>query len=206
MKFKTEQEKFWAGEFGNNYIHRNKDEQSVVANVVLFSQILKLIPDVKSIAELGCNIGLNLQALKQINPKFSLCGYEINKMAAEKASNLNIAKIFNKTIVEKLSSKTRFDITLSKGVLIHINPEELQSVYDNLYRLSKKYIVICEYYNPTPVVVNYRGNDDKLFKRDFAGDMLDRYNLDLVDYGFVYRRDAYFPQDDLTWFLLKKKD
>jgi hypothetical protein len=27
MTFKTEQEKFWAGEFGNEYINRNQGEQ-----------------------------------------------------------------------------------------------------------------------------------------------------------------------------------
>jgi len=44
-----------------------------------------------------------------------------------------------------------------------------------------------------------------LFKRDFAGEMLDRYPaLKLLDYGFVYRRDPLFPQDDMTWFLLEK--
>lgn len=45
-----------------------------------------------------------------------------------------------------------------------------------------------------------------LFKRDFAGEMLEKYqDLQLVDYGFVYHGDANFPQDDLTWFLLEKQ-
>lgn len=35
--------------------------------------------------------------------------------------------------------------------------------------------------------------------------MLDRYSdLELVDYGFQYRRDSNFRADDSTWFLLKK--
>ena len=35
--------------------------------------------------------------------------------------------------------------------------------------------------------------------------MLDRYSdLKLVDYGFVYRRDPNFRQDDATWFLMEK--
>ena len=29
-------------------------------------------------------------------------------------------------------------------------------------------------------------------------------SLKLLDYGFVYHKDLSFPQDDLTWFLLKK--
>ncbi len=61
--------------------------------------------------------------------------------------------------------------------------------------------MVAEYYNPTPVAISYRGHNDRLFKRDFAGELLDLYpQLQLVDYGFVYRRDPSFPQDDLTWF------
>jgi hypothetical protein len=56
-----------------------------------------------------------------------------------------------------------------------------------------------------PVSVNYRGNTDRLFKRDFAGEMLDRFkDLRLLDYGFSYHRDNNFPQDDINWFLLEK--
>ena len=89
--------------------------------------------------------------------------------------------------------------------MIHINPDELNNVYDKLYKTAEKYICIAEYYNPTPVEVNYRGYKNKLFKRDFAGEMLDKYkDLELVDYGFCYSRDTCFPMDDVTWFLLKK--
>ncbi len=55
------------------------------------------------------------------------------------------------------------------------------------------------------VPLDYRGLSNKLFKRDFAGEMLDKYpDLQLVDYGFVYHNDNSFPQDDINWFLLKK--
>jgi spore coat polysaccharide biosynthesis protein SpsF len=94
---------------------------------------------------------------------------------------------------------------LIKGVLIHINPESLQKVYQNMYKASSKYICICEYYNPVPVTVNYRGHTDKLFKRDFASEIMDKYSdLKLVDYGFVWHRDNTFPIGDVTWFLLEK--
>ena len=204
MTYKTEQENFWAGEFGNEYNGRNRGEQLITANVVLFSKILRAAPGVKSLVELGCNIGLNLRALNRINPKFDLCGYEINKMAAEEARALDVAKIIEGTIINPLPLKSQYDVSFTKGVLIHINPAELSIVYENLYSCSKRYIFVCEYYNPTPVVVKYRGNEDRLFKRDFAGELIDTYNMRLIDYGFVYHRDIYFPQDDATWFLLEK--
>ena len=206
MTFKTEQENFWAGEFGNDYINRNQGEELITSKSVLFGQILRAAPNVKSIVELGCNIGLNLQALNRINNNFELCGYEINKTAAQKSRDLHIADIVDGTILDAIPADKKYDVSFTKGVLIHINPDELHRVYENLYNLSKKYIVVCEYYNPSPVVVKYRGNEDRLFKRDFAGELIDKYNLNLIDYGFTYHRDNYFPQDDITWFLLEKQD
>ena len=93
----------------------------------------------------------------------------------------------------------------TKGVLIHISPDYLPHVYDLLFEASNRYICIIEYYNPTPVEMTYRGHRGKLFKRDFAGEILDRYkDLILASYGFVYHRDNNFPQDDINWFLLEK--
>ncbi len=49
------------------------------------------------------------------------------------------------------------------------------------------------------------GYKEKLFKRDFAGELLDTFSdLQLLDYGFCYHRGPNFPQDDANWFLLKK--
>jgi spore coat polysaccharide biosynthesis protein SpsF len=63
--------------------------------------------------------------------------------------------------------------------------------------------LIAEYFNPSPVSIDYRGESEKLFKRDFAGEMLDSIpSLGLVDYGFVWSRGS-FPQDDITWFLME---
>ena len=206
MTFKTEQENFWAGDFGNEYNTRNQGEELVTSNVVLFGKILKAASNIESVVELGCNIGLNLKALNRIKNTFELCGYEINKTAAIKARNLNIANVIDGTILDVLPTDKKYDLCFTKGVLIHINPNEIHKVYDNMFNLSRRYIAICEYYNPSPITVKYRDNEEKLFKRDFAGDLIDKYNLRLIDYGFIYHRDNYFPQDDCTWFLLEKQD
>ena len=81
----------------------------------------------------------------------------------------------------------------------------LPTAYERLYAGSSRFILVAEYYSPKPVSVPYRGHNDCLFKRDFAGEMLERYaDLSLIDYKFVYRRDPKFPQDDISWFLMKK--
>jgi len=202
--FKTPQEEFWFSAFGDEYSKRVSDDRIVLNNISLFSRALRAAGNLNSAIELGCNIGLNLRALNQINPEMTLTGYEINKFAAEEATNLNLATIYQDTINKPITHDNKYDLALIKTVLIHINPDQLDSVYSNLYALSKRFMLIVEYYNPTPVVVSYRGNDDRLFKRDFAGEMIDKYKMKLVDYGFVYHRDHSFPLDDMTWFLLEK--
>ena len=68
-----------------------------------------------------------------------------------------------------------------------------------------KTCIICEYYSRNPESLVYRGFKNKLFKRDFAGEMLELYpKLNLIDYGSAYHKDQNFPQDDITWFLLEK--
>lgn len=205
MNFKTEQETFWAGDFGNEYISRNKSEEYLASNLIFFSKAFNQIGKPNSLIEFGANIGMNLRAIKLLFPKVSLSGIEINKSASEELSKyLGKENVFNGSIFDYQPNQ-KFDVSLIKGVLIHINPDMLDNVYSKLYESSSKYILICEYYNPSPVAISYRGHSDKLFKRDFAGEMLEKYpDLKLTDYGFCYKGDKSFPQDDITWFLLEK--
>lgn len=205
LKFKTEQEKFWAGQFGKEYIDRNREQKLFRSNISLFAKILSGIDPISSVFEFGANIGLNLMAIKTLAGDIALSAVEINDDAVEELK-LNIdGEILHQSILDYEPVKT-YDFVLTKTVLIHMPPEALHDVYDKIYSSSNKYICLVEYYNPTPVQVKYRGHDEKLFKRDFAGEIIDKFeDLHLVDYGFVYHRDNNFPQDDITWFLLEKK-
>lgn len=205
-KFKTDQEGFWAGEFGDSYVSRNQGESWVESNRALFQKILSRVGTIRSVIEFGANRGLNLEAIKHILPDVSLSGIEINATAVRELQELGFVKVHHQSILDFLPDELH-DLVLIKGVLIHINPEYLPKVYELLYRSSSRYICIAEYYNPVPVEVDYRGHAGKLFKRDFAGEMLDLHpDLRLVDYGFVYHKDPRHPQDDITWFLLSKTD
>lgn len=204
--FVTPQEEFWAGEFGTEYIGRNMSQELLASNLSFFSKALGQAGQISSCLELGANIGMNLKALKLLYPKAKLQAAEINHDAAALLAeflgkeNVFAGSIFDYPVAEKV------DLALIKGVLIHINPDMLSVVYEKLYQASKRFIFVCEYYNPAPVAISYRGHTDRLFKRDFAGEMLNKYpDLRLVDYGFAYHRDPAFPQDDMTWFLMEKR-
>lgn len=205
MSYKTEQEAFWAGDFGNAYVERNKDNDIVAANIALFAKIIAKTPDVKSVIEFGSNIGLNLKAIKQLLPSVNLSAIEINQLATEQLELIGNINVYHQSILDFIPDAKR-DFSFIKGVLIHLNPNVLPAVYEKIYQSSSRYICIVEYYNPTPVELHYRGHDGKLFKRDFAGEMMDKYSdLKLIDYGFCYHRDPVFLQDDLTWFLMEKR-
>lgn len=198
------QEEFWAGQFGTDYINRNQDEALLSSNIHFFSNILARIPNApKSLIEFGANVGMNIRALRELLPNSSFTGVEINKSACEQLKTLN-CEVHNVSIAD-LNIKEKFDLVLSKGVLIHLNPEELNDTYKKMHDITNAWILIAEYYNPVPVAIEYRGHSDKLFKRDFAGEILNQFtDLELVATGFAYHLDP-FPQDDITWFLIRKR-
>lgn len=202
--YATEQETFWAGEFGNEYISRNENVNLLAAKILFWSGIVRKGEAISSCLELGANIGLNLKALGVLLPCLQMTGVEINAKAAEECAKLERVKVVNTSILE-YKSEEQFDLVFTSGVLIHINPDMLPMVYDVLYRHSKKYILVSEYYNLTPMEINYRGNKGKLFKRDFAGEIMARYpSLHLIDYGFRYHGALDSEGEDSTWFLMEK--
>ncbi|MCM1495272.1 MAG: hypothetical protein NC089_05670 [Bacteroides sp.] len=205
--YKTDQEKFWKGEFGTEYINRNAENSYLCNKIHFWSMVLSKTNGVKSCLEFGSNIGFNLKAIKTLFPNMGIGAIEINDTAVQimkEDADLDV-KIYHDSILN-VDITDIYDLTFTTGVLIHINPDELKNVYQKLYHTSKKYILISEYYNPTPVEVNYRGYEQRLFKRDFAGEFLDMFpDCILVDYGFIYHRDNNFPMDDGTWFLIQKE-
>ena len=206
MTFKTEQEVFWAGEFGTEYINRNRGDVMLASNLDFFAKALRAARGIKTCIEFGANIGMNLRALKLLYPTQEQHGIEINADAARELAQVIPSHHVHHGSILDFNSEQTWDLVLVKGVLIHINPDALPQVYDKLVAASGRYLLVAEYYNPAPVAISYRGHTDRLFKRDFAGEIMDRHQkMELVDYGFAYRRDANFPQDDITWFLMEKR-
>jgi pseudaminic acid biosynthesis-associated methylase len=201
----NDQQSFWAGDFGNKYIDRNTGQNWIANNTRLFANILLRTGDIKAVLEFGANIGLNLIALKNLLPDAELSGIEINENAFEQLSKIPGVQAYHSSI-EGFEPAEKVDLAFTKTVLIHINPASLDTVYDKLYSSSRRYVLIAEYYNPTPVEIQYRGHSGKLFKRDFAGEMMERHqDLQLIDYGFMYHGDNHY-HDDLTWFLMEKSE
>ena len=205
VEFQTEEEQFWAGKFGDAYSTRNQNPKLIAAKHAFLSQALARTNGIESILEIGANVGLNILSLQTLFPEASMAAVEINKFAYEGLRKIPKIDAIHGSIFDFTTSK-KYSLVLSSGTMIHVNPDYLPKMYEQMYNCSDQYILVAEYYNPTPVTVTYRGHGNRLFKRDFAGEMLCRYaDLQLVDYGFIYHRDPNFALDDLNWFLLEKR-
>jgi spore coat polysaccharide biosynthesis protein SpsF len=139
MKFQTPQEEFWAGTFGDEYIHRNQNDTIISANIASFSKIFSRIAPVESVLEFGSNIGLNLRAIKQLLPTAELSAIEINKKAVSILKKWGQVNVYHKSILEFECDYPR-EFVFTKGLLIHMNPGVLPQVYEKLYESSRKYI------------------------------------------------------------------
>ena len=199
------QDDFWSGPFGDGYTDRNSDPRLIAANIWMFSQALRSCGEIGSVLEFGANVGLNLQALRALYPEITCDAVEINRQAAgHLRQNLGVDHVFEQSLVGFDPKGRKWDLVLCKGVLIHLSPDVLADVFRMLRNATSKFILLAEYYSPSAAEVNYRGHSDRLFKRDFAGDLLAQHpEVVLRDYGFAYRRDPLARQDDLNWFLLE---
>jgi pseudaminic acid biosynthesis-associated methylase len=204
VHYKTDQENFWAGEFGDSYVDRSNDAKIVAANIAMFARIFSRTRSLSSFLELGSNVGQNLIAIKGLFPDAKLKGVEINKKAFDLLQKIPGVEAHLGSILEYKETEVA-DLAFTSGVLMHINPAEVPKVYAVLFNAARRYVLLVEYYNPTPVEVSYRGHSGRLFKRDWPGEMMALYpNLQLLDYGFFYRRDPFYRGDDINWFLLQK--
>jgi pseudaminic acid biosynthesis-associated methylase len=201
--FRTEQERFWAGDFGTAYSKRNEGQKFIDAATGIFARILTNARDVTSVLELGANIGINMHALKTLLPEARLSAVEINPAAHAKLSAIPGVTAHLGSILDYTQAKP-VDLAFTSGVLIHINPDELPRVYDTLYNSSRRYVAIAEYYSERVEALSYRGEADRLWKRDWCAEIMKRHPLKLIDYGFIYHGDPAFLGEDLTWFLMER--
>jgi len=201
----TLSEEHWRGEEGDSWTDRNWNDKLISSKIALFARILEKTSGISSVMEFGPNKGQSLSAIITLLPDISCAGVELNRKAAKALKErIPSCSVIEGSILD-FSIVDKYDLVFTSGLLIHIAERNLSDAYDSIYNSSKRYIALLEYYSPKPVEINYRGKTGILFKRDFAGEMLDRFHcLRLIDYGFVYHRDSNFPQDDINWFLLEK--
>lgn len=103
-----------------------------------------------NILELGCNVGRNLNFLLNNNFK-NLSGIEINMNAIELCKkvyptlfNLDTVNIYNDRLYNFLPKhKTIYDVVFTMAVMMHIDDDEREIIYDYLEKYVK-YVIFIE--------------------------------------------------------------
>lgn len=210
----TKQMEDWAGNFGKEYTDRNalslqeldllyQGYFGITRREMNQDFIGDFDKDMK-ILEVGSNIGNQLLLLQQMGFK-NLYGIELQSYAVELAkSRTKGINIIQGSAFDIPFRDDFFDLVFTSGLLIHIAPENITRVLDEIYRCTKRYIWGMEYYAKAYTEINYRGHTDLLWKTDFPKLFLDRFaNIKLVKKKLF----KYLNNDnvDVMFLLLKEK-
>jgi len=201
----NEQQAFWAQDYAKDYIQKNSEFNQALG-IEAWERMIAKTSGITSVLECGCNIGRNIGSLNTILPQAEKSIIEISQPAFQFVTqHYNIQHGFHGSILES-NLVGKFDLVFTMGVLIHIHPDDLIANMQKVFSYSKKYLLIGEYFNRTPVMIEYQGQKNRLFKRDFGKLFLENFSAELIDYGFVWGHiydDAGF--DDITWWLFEKR-
>jgi pseudaminic acid biosynthesis-associated methylase len=199
MNTETSQLALWRSEFGRSYTDRN--DREMPERVESWRRVLDGIAPQRAL-EVGCNVGWNLEYLRRLGVP-ELYGIEPQPYAVERARwrGPNFG-VLQGTAFELPFRDGYFDLAFTSGVLIHISPETVGNALDEIYRVSRRWIVAIEYDAPIEEEIKYRGHEAALWKRDHGGLWQARYpDLTLV------RRVELFPEngyDNCTAHLFEK--
>ena len=175
---RTAQERYWAGPNGVRYVlhHLSKDW---AVRLPVWREVLNHTGTVDSVIELGCNVGDNLRALSELLPSARLVGVELNAFAVEEARSRVPSAAIKAASLLDYDGEGGFDLAFTRGVLIHINPDALPRAYEQLDRLSHRYVLIYEHFSAEPYTLDHYATDGRTgseegeryqFWRDFAAE------------------------------------
>ena len=97
-------------------------------------------------------------------------------------------------------NKWAFLLTHAYGIIEH--PDNLLLAYNEIYRVTKRYIICMEYFSPECREINYRGEEELLWSNDFGKIWLENFPLRCIGYGFSWKKMS--GLDNLNWFIFEK--
>jgi N-acylneuraminate cytidylyltransferase len=206
IPFRSDQEHFWATTYALGYIEKNKTFDHRLGAQAWSLMLRATGGKIASYLECGCNIGRNIEQLKLALPDAQPSVIEISEPAFKYVTARHrFAHAFNGAILDADFADRSFDLVFTMGVLIHINPDQLLEHMAKMFSYSSRYVLFGEYFSRTPATIEYQGETNKLFKRDFGKLFIENFPVKLLDYGFLWGHlyDA-AGFDDITWWLFEK--
>jgi pseudaminic acid biosynthesis-associated methylase len=208
----TRQMEAWAGQFGQEYTDRNAHtleemdllykKQFGVTRTEMNSRFLDNLEKNLRVLEVGSNIGNQLLRLQEVGFG-NLYGIELQSYAVELSkSRTKDINIIQGSAFDIPFKDGFFDLVFTSGLLIHIDPGDITTVLDEIYRCTRQYIWCYECYAAVYTQVEYRGHADLLWKTNFCKLFLDRFrNLRLIkEEHFKYSNS---DNVDTMFFLAK---
>ena len=176
----NEQQNFWVNDYANDYVRKNSEFDRALG-IEAWQKMLVKAEGIETVLECGCNIGRNIRFLNEVVPAATKSIIEISKPAFSFVTqHYELDQSFNGPILDA-NLERKFNLVFTMGVLIHIHPDELLANMNKIYNYSNKYILMGEYFNRTPQMIKYQGQNDKLFKRDFGKLFVENFPVTLVD-------------------------
>jgi len=191
---------FWRADFGDGYVERNRLDW---AKRVPFWRHIIDRTNAQSFLEVGCNIGLNLQAIRSLNSEFMMTGCDVNSKALGEATAAGFDVLQQEGhLIADLLGPECCDLAFTCGVLIHVSPDQLQATMEAIKTASSAYVLAVEYEAQEETEVEYRGHAGRLWKRPY-GKLYEEMGLSLVETGEVGAADGFDPKG-CRWWLLEK--
>jgi pseudaminic acid biosynthesis-associated methylase len=199
MQPETPQLALWRSEFGRAYTDRNDHDKPERGDA--WRRLLGGIAP-ERVLEVGCNVGWNLVYLDRLGVP-ELYGVEPQHEAVARArARRPHFNVLHGTAFDLPFRDGLCDLVFTSGVLIHIAPESLATALDEIYRVSRRWIVAIEYDGPNEQEIPYRGHSGALWKRDHGAVWQARYpSLRLVRRLELGVAQGY---DDCTAHLFEK--
>jgi len=191
----------WQGEFGDAYTDRNVVPWA--SRVGPFREMLGGL-QLERVLEVGCNRGHNLRAIKALlGEEADVIGIEPNRHALGIARQDNSEfAVLRGNAFDLLFKDGHFDLVFTSGVLIHVALSDIPTAMQEIARVSRRYVLAIEYFAERETAINYRGNDDLLWKRNFLAHYQSNVpGLEVVRSGY-WGPDS--PINDANWWLLEK--
>jgi len=189
----------WSGDFGIRYTIRNKIIPEKL--VPFYKKALKDL-EVERILEVGCNRGHNLKAISYCG-QYDLYGIDINPYSILIAREMKEINFANGNIFDILYKDNYFDLVMTVGVLIHIDPHDLKNAIKELLRVSNKYYLMMEYNYEFEEFekIEYRDSVG-LWRGNFKQLVLDNFDVDIILEGETGKEEGF--GDKRNYILFKQ--
>ena len=159
----------------NNYTDDN--EEGIQQELSKFIYHLSVGLGAKNICECGCNIGNNLSSFPNNSDVY---GVDLNAYALEKAKKRYPAFHFKQANISNTSyPDSSFDLVFTRGVLIHVQKNEVDDVLNELLRISRKWILNLEYFGDDGKMIKWKRGDDLVWYRNMS-ERWSKFNVDII--------------------------